>query len=108
MAIVSDTVALLTAITRAMVTDKGATQVTHIAVEDGILFRIQVNPQDLGKVIGKQGRVARSLRIVLTSIGKKHGASFTLDVGSRGCELGSHAFAMVQDKRTQGDCDTPC
>jgi len=43
---------------------------THVA-EEGAHFDIEVHPGDIGKIIGRQGCNAKSLRIVLNAIGKK-------------------------------------
>jgi predicted RNA-binding protein YlqC (UPF0109 family) len=37
----------------------------------GTVLKVRVNPDDLGKVIGRSGRTARALRTVVTSIGGK-------------------------------------
>ncbi len=47
-----------------------------------VVLLLSVAPDDLGKVIGRQGRTARSLRIVLGSISKKTGIHFELDIQS--------------------------
>jgi uncharacterized protein len=46
----------------------------------GVSLRLRVAPLDLSKVIGKQGRTARSLRTVLSSIGKGRGQVYALDI----------------------------
>ena len=46
----------------------------------GTTLRLYVAADDIGKVIGKQGRTARSLRTVLSAIGSKTGHRYTLDV----------------------------
>ena len=43
---------------------------TH-AAEESASFAIEVHPDDIGKIIGKQGRNAHSLRIILSAIGMK-------------------------------------
>ena len=43
------------------------TQVT----EDGATFTVHAHPDDTGKLIGKQGRNAQSLRIIMSGAGKK-------------------------------------
>lgn len=43
-------------------------------------LRLYVASDDLGKVIGKQGRTARSLRTILSAIGSKSGHRYTLDI----------------------------
>lgn len=44
------------------------------------LLELRVAPSDLGKVIGKQGRTARSLRTLLAAAGTKRNQRFTLDI----------------------------
>jgi len=57
-------------------------QVLVEAVSDhhGTTIRLRVDPSDLGKVIGKQGRTARSLRILLGAAGVTTSHRFTLDI----------------------------
>lgn len=48
--------------------------------EHGTTLRLYVVAGDLGKVIGKQGRTARSIRTILSAIGSKAGHRYALDV----------------------------
>jgi predicted RNA-binding protein YlqC (UPF0109 family) len=48
--------------------------------EEGVLLELRVAPEDLGKVIGKQGRTVRSMRTILNAVGMKHHQRYTLDV----------------------------
>ena len=49
--------------------------------EDGcIILRLEVAPDDKGKVIGRQGRVAESIRVLLRVAAVKQGARATLDI----------------------------
>ncbi len=48
--------------------------------ENSILIRLKVNEQDLGKVIGRQGRNAQSIRTLLSAIGAKHGKRAILEI----------------------------
>ena len=48
--------------------------------EEGVLLELRVAPEDLGKVIGKQGRTVRSMRTILNAVGTKHHQRYTLDV----------------------------
>jgi len=43
---------------------------THIA-EEGASFSIDVHPDDTGKIIGRQGRNAKSLRTIVSAAGQK-------------------------------------
>jgi uncharacterized protein len=45
-----------------------------------LIVRVEVHPEDIGKIIGKQGRNARSLRTMLLAIGHTQSHYFTLDI----------------------------
>ena len=45
-----------------------------------VTLLLKVDPDDIGRVFGKQGRTARSLRVVLSSISSKTGVHFELDI----------------------------
>ena len=49
--------------------------------EDGtIVFHLHVAPDDMGRVIGKQGRIAKAMRAVLRSASSKEGRRVILDI----------------------------
>ena len=54
--------------------------VREVQGEQVTLLELRVAPSDLGKVIGKQGRTARSLRTLLAAAGMKLNQRFTLDI----------------------------
>ena len=58
---------LLVAIAKGLVEDKDAVKViTDEPLEDGtIVYHLQVGPEDVGRVIGKQGRIAKAIRSVM-------------------------------------------
>jgi predicted RNA-binding protein YlqC (UPF0109 family) len=47
---------------------------------DSTLFELQVAPEDLGKVIGRQGRTARALRSLLAARGSRDGERYELEI----------------------------
>ncbi len=47
--------------------------------ERSIDYKVKVAPEDMGKVIGKQGRVAKSIRTVMKSIAGKEGKRVNVD-----------------------------
>jgi len=51
---------------------------------DGTLIRLRVAPTDVGKVIGKQGRTARSIRTILSAASMKLKHRFSLDIVEEG------------------------
>ncbi len=56
---------LVEAIARALVDNADQVQVRAIEGEQVIVFELRVHPSDLGKVIGRQGRTAESIRTIL-------------------------------------------
>ncbi|MCP3982436.1 MAG: KH domain-containing protein [bacterium] len=62
---------LLELIARALVDQPDEVRVTEVDSEEATVLELRVAPEDLGKVIGKQGRTARSIRTILASSGKK-------------------------------------
>lgn len=48
--------------------------------ERGVLLTLKVNPEEMGKIIGKQGQTARSLRTLLRIIGNKNNSYVNLKV----------------------------
>lgn len=48
--------------------------------ERGVLIQLHVNPEDMGKVIGKDGRTAKSVRTLLRVLGAKNNARVNLKI----------------------------
>ncbi len=48
--------------------------------EKGVLLELTVNPEDLGRVIGKRGATAQSLRTLLRALGTKNDARYNLKI----------------------------
>ncbi len=64
---------ILETIIKSLVEDENAVIITEKEDEKGLNFEVKVANQDMGKVIGKQGRVAKSIRTVMKSVaGKEH------------------------------------
>lgn len=81
---VSEMQALMTEITRALVDDSDAVRVEVLADQEATVLRLHVAPSDIGKVIGKQGRTARSLRTILGAASMKLQRRFSLDIVEAG------------------------
>jgi predicted RNA-binding protein YlqC (UPF0109 family) len=75
---------LMTEITRALVDDADAVKVEVLTDQDATVLRLHVSPTDIGKVIGKQGRTARSLRTILGAASMKLQRRFSLDIVEAG------------------------
>lgn len=54
-----------------LVDDKESVQINEIESQRSIVFEVKVAESDMGRVIGKQGRLAQSIRTVMKSVGGK-------------------------------------
>jgi predicted RNA-binding protein YlqC (UPF0109 family) len=71
---------LVREIARALVDEPTAVDVQSVDREDNTVLKLRVAPQDVGKVIGKQGRTARSVRTILGAVSMKLHHRYTLDI----------------------------
>ena len=72
--------ALVEQIARALVDEPEQVAVQAVDGEQVTVLELRVAPGDLGKVIGKQGRTARSIRTILSAAGMKLRKRFTLEI----------------------------
>lgn len=70
----------LTQLARLLVDQPDAVEVTEIAGRQDTVLELAVAPDDLGKVIGRQGRTARAMRTLLETRGDKHNERYELDI----------------------------
>ncbi|MFZ5927133.1 MAG: KH domain-containing protein [Acidobacteriota bacterium] len=71
---------LVEEIAKALVDIPEEVQVREVQGEQVTVLELRVAPSDLGKVIGKQGRTARSIRTLLGAAGMKLNRRFTLEI----------------------------
>jgi uncharacterized protein len=71
---------LVEAIAKALVDNPDQVAVRSVEGEQVTVLELRVDPSDLGKVIGKQGRTARSVRTILNAAGMKLKKRFTLEI----------------------------
>jgi predicted RNA-binding protein YlqC (UPF0109 family) len=71
---------LIEAIAKALVDNPEEVSVRAVEGEQVTVLELRVHPTDLGKVIGKQGRTARSVRTILNAAGMKLKKRFTLEI----------------------------
>ena len=71
---------LVVQIARALVDTPEAVVVEAVERDESTALRLRVAPTDVGKVIGKQGRTARSMRTILGAVSMKHHHRYTLDI----------------------------
>ena len=66
---------------KALVNHPESAVVTGTENENGETeLRLTVAPEDMGKVIGKQGRIAKAMRVVLKAAASRNGKKVTLDI----------------------------
>jgi len=75
---------LVTMIVRALVDSPEEVRVNKIEGERSMIFEVRVAPDDLGKVIGKGGRIANALRTLVRAVGTKERKSIWVDINKVG------------------------
>jgi uncharacterized protein len=71
---------LLEEIAKALVDNPEDVQVTEVEGEQTTVLELRVRTEDLGKVIGRQGRTARAIRTLLSAAGMKIHKRFVLEI----------------------------
>jgi predicted RNA-binding protein YlqC (UPF0109 family) len=71
---------LVEAVTKALVDNPDQVQVRVVEGERVTVFELRVHAGDLGKVIGRQGRIAQAIRTILSAVGMKLRKRFTLEI----------------------------
>ena len=62
---------ILKTIIESLVDQKDQVQITRVDDEKGVLLKVKVADEDMGKVIGKQGRIAKAIRTVMKAVTSK-------------------------------------
>lgn len=65
---------------KALVDNPDAVVTTRTIDQMGVLLTLTVHPDDMGKIIGKSGKTAESLRTLLRVVGMKHNARVNLKI----------------------------
>ncbi len=72
---------LLTYIARSLVDDPDAVTVTETASgNQELTLELRVAPDDMGKVIGRQGRIAKEIRALMRSVAQRQGKKLSVDI----------------------------
>ncbi|WP_138496594.1 KH domain-containing protein [Paenibacillus pinistramenti] len=71
---------LVGVIAKALVDHPEDVRVNVVEKENLVVYELTVHPDDVGKVIGKQGRIAKALRTVVTSAAVKMDKRVTVDI----------------------------
>jgi uncharacterized protein len=73
---------LITVIAKALVDHPEDVSVRVIEEDHSVTYELSVHPSDVGKVIGKQGRIAKALRTVVTSAAVKERKRVNVEIVS--------------------------
>jgi uncharacterized protein len=68
------------AVARDLVDHPDAVAVTSFEDQGVLVFELSVDPGELGRVIGRQGRTAQALRTLLEAAGARHGQYYELEI----------------------------
>jgi predicted RNA-binding protein YlqC (UPF0109 family) len=88
-------------IVKSLVSNPDAVKVQRTIDEKGVLLELTVDPEDLGRVIGKRGATAQSLRTLLRALGTKNDARYNLKIVDNG--PGPEARAQAQNDAAAAD-----
>ena len=84
---------LVTMLVKGLVDQPEDVVVNKVEGERSIIFEVRVAPDDLGKVIGKGGRIANALRTLVRAAGTKEHKSIWVDIN----KLGEAGVALVEE-----------
>lgn len=71
-------------IVKSLVSNPDAVVINRTIDEKGVLLELTVDPEDLGRVIGKKGATAQSIRSLLRALGTKNEARYNLKIVDNG------------------------
>ena len=71
---------LIEYIAKSLVDDPSQVDVTEIEGSTSVILELRVAPEDMGRVIGKSGRVANAMRVLLKVVAAKNGKRVTLEI----------------------------
>lgn len=66
-------------IINSLVSDTGAVSINEVEGEKSIVLEVKVASSDMGRVIGKEGRIAKAIRTIIKSIAAKEGKKVTVE-----------------------------
>ena len=71
---------LLLYMAKNLVDNPDAVSVNEITDEDGLVLELRVAPEDMGKVIGRQGRIAKEIRTIIKTVAQRDGEKVTVEI----------------------------
>ncbi|HSW75100.1 MAG TPA: KH domain-containing protein [Candidatus Saccharimonadales bacterium] len=92
-------------IVKSLVSNPDKVYVERRIDEKGVLLELTVDPEDLGRVIGKRGATAQSLRTLLRALGTKNDARYNLKIVDNGAPATSSASSSPSDDVSDATLD---
>jgi len=71
---------LLEYLAKALVDNPDGVEVTSVEGERSVILQLRVDPEDVGKVIGKKGRIAQALRTLVKATAVKEGRNAIVEI----------------------------
>lgn len=71
---------LIDFIVKTLVDDPSAVEVKEVPGDKSVVLELKVKNEDIGKIIGKQGRIAKAMRTILNASASKEGKKYTLEI----------------------------
>ena len=71
---------LLTYIAQNLVEHPQAVDVQETETDGNVVLELRVDPSDLGKVIGRQGRIAKEIRTLMRSVAQRQGKKVSVEI----------------------------
>ncbi len=71
---------LLLFMAKNLVDDPDAVTVTEVEDEEGKVLELRVAPGDMGKVIGRQGRIAKEIRTIVKTVAQRTGEKVSVEI----------------------------
>ena len=71
---------LLTYIVANLVSDPSAVSITETEQDDEITYELRVAPDDMGRVIGRHGRIAKEIRTVMKAAGNRENKRVSVEI----------------------------
>ena len=71
---------LLLYMAKNLVDHPDAVSVKEVSDEEGKVLELRVAPEDMGKVIGRQGRIAKEIRTIIKTVAQRDGEKVTVEI----------------------------
>ncbi len=93
-------------IVKSLVSNPDHVQIERRIDEKGVLLELTVDPDDLGRIIGKRGATAQSLRTLLRALGTKNDARYNLKIVDNDMPEGDRPVPVATPVKDEDDDET--